>query len=111
LVQFDIAGTLPTSLQGNKRFPLIIENYAQKNWVNPLKEKEMHKGNSKFGRPLWNIKPTRKSKLLGPTMHQNFYSKLRNGELHRAWDYSSQQLLPHTRTHRLSKTSKLLKLI
>ncbi|KAI0999756.1 hypothetical protein K3495_g8444 [Podosphaera aphanis] len=37
LVQFDIAGPFPTSLQGNRYFVLMIDVFTRKNWVRVLK--------------------------------------------------------------------------
>jgi hypothetical protein len=49
LIQFDIAGPFPTSLQGNMYFLLIINSYTRKNWVLVLKEK----GNTKRALEEW----------------------------------------------------------
>jgi hypothetical protein len=39
LIQFDIAGPFPPSLQRNRYFLLIIDSFTHKNWVRVLKEK------------------------------------------------------------------------
>jgi hypothetical protein len=39
LIQLDIAGPFPTSLQGNRYFLLIIDSFTRKNWILVLKEK------------------------------------------------------------------------
>jgi hypothetical protein len=39
LIQFDIAGPCPTSLQGNRYFLIIIDSFTRKNWVHGLKVK------------------------------------------------------------------------
>jgi hypothetical protein len=49
LIQFDIAGPCPTSLQQNRYFPLIIDSYTRKNWVLVLNEK----GNAKRALDEW----------------------------------------------------------
>ena len=36
LIEFDIAGLLPTLLRGNRHFCLIIDSFSRKNWVLPL---------------------------------------------------------------------------